>query len=359
MLAVGMALDRFAVAEFLGGFEEQLKAAPKRLIVDLGEVERFDSAGMGALIESLRRGREAGTEIRLRGMSQPMLDFCSLVSVERLIEDGGRPAGRDDPITRLGASVLPLFAGLRGIFEVGGEALHGIFVAPFQGKKLRVDRAIGELDEAANGAMPIVVLIAFLLGMTLAMQAWVQLRTWGAETYVADMVGVSVMTEIGPLMTAIVLAARSGSSNAAQLGSMVVGEEIDALVQMGVHPIRFLVVPKVLAMTVAMVALTLLFDVVGICAGAVFAHIVGGIELAAYRGQTALALLPGDFLVATMKSLAFGLCVGVVGCALGLRVTGGSEGVGRATTNAVVVSIFLIICIDALFVTAQRMVLGG
>jgi phospholipid/cholesterol/gamma-HCH transport system permease protein len=358
VVAAGFALDRQEVAGFLGRLDAVMREKPDRIVIDLGEVERFDSAGIGALVEAMRRVRERGGDVRLRGMSQAMLDFCSLLSVERLLEGGGK-AERLDPISRLGASVLPLFAGLRGIFEIGGQALHGLFVAPFRGKRLRIDRAIGELDEAANGALPIVVLIAFLLGMTLAMQAWVQLRTWGAETYVADMVGVSVMTEIGPLMTAIVLAARSGSSNAAQLGAMVVGEEIDALVQMGVHPIRFLVVPKVLAMAVAMVALTLLFDVVGICAGAVFAHVVGGIELAAYRGQTALALMPGDFLVATLKSLAFGLCVGIVGCALGLRVRGGSEGVGRATTNAVVVSIFMIICIDALFVTAQRMVLGG
>jgi phospholipid/cholesterol/gamma-HCH transport system permease protein len=172
------------------------------------------------------------------------------------------------------------------------------------------------------------------------------------------MVGVAVVTEIGPLMTAIVLAARSGSSNAAQLGTMVVSEEIDALRQMGVHPLRFLVVPKVLALAFAAVALSLVFDVVAMCGGALFAYVAAGIELAAYQVQTRQALNLPDFLAATVKSGVFGSCVGVIGCALGLRVRGGSVGVGSATTNAVVFSVFLIILIDAAFVTLQRMVLS-
>ncbi|HLQ36306.1 MAG TPA: ABC transporter permease, partial [Planctomycetota bacterium] len=201
-------------------------------------------------------------------------------------------------------------------------------------------------------------LISFLLGLILAMQAYVQLRVWGAEIYVADMVGVSVLTEIGPLMTAIVLAARSASSNAAQLGAMVVGEEIDALRQMGIHPVRFLVVPKVLACAFAAVALSVIFDVVAMAGGALFAWAVAGIEVGAYQEQTRQALHLADFLVASVKALSFGACVGVVGCALGMRVQGGSQGVGRVTTNAVVLSIFLIILIDAAFVTMQRMVLS-
>ena len=159
-------------------------------------------------------------------------------------------------------------------------------------------------------------------------------------------------------MTAIILAARSGSSNAAQLGSMVIGEEIDALTQMGVHPIRFLVVPKVLALASASVALGLLFDAVAICGGALFALAVGGIEPGAYLEQTQQAVHLGDYVVGKSKCLVFGACVGVVGCALGLRVQGGSEGVARATTNAVVVSIFMVIVIDAVFVTAQQLVFG-
>ena len=190
------------------------------------------------------------------------------------------------------------------------------------------------------------------------MQAYVQLRMWGAEIYMADMVGVSVMSEIAPLMTAITLAARSGSSNAAQLGAMVVGEEIDALKQMGIRPIGFLVAPKVVACAVSAVALTAIFDVVAMCGGALFAWGFADIEFLAFQAQLGQALKFSDFVVATAKSVTFGAVIGVVGCALGMRVKGGSEGVGRATTNAVVLGVFSIIVIDAVFVTFQRMVLS-
>jgi phospholipid/cholesterol/gamma-HCH transport system permease protein len=133
---------------------------------------------------------------------------------------------------------------------------------------------------------------------------------------------------------------------------------VDALRQMGVHPVRFLVVPKVLALSIATLALVIVFDTVGMCGGALFAWGVVDIDLKVYLEQTRQALKLSDLLVAACKSVTFGACVGVVGCALGLRVTGGSEGVGRATTNSVVLGIFLIILIDSAFVTFQRMVLA-
>jgi phospholipid/cholesterol/gamma-HCH transport system permease protein len=169
------------------------------------------------------------------------------------------------------------------------------------------------------------------------------------------MVGVSVLAEIGPLMTAIVLAARSGSRNAAQLGAMVVSEEIQALEQMGIRPLSFLVLPKVFACAFAAMALGVVFDVVAMCGGGLFAWSVASIELEAFGEQLRQALCVADFMLAMGKSAMFGACVGVVGCALGLRVQDGSEGVGRATTNSVVLGIFLVIVVDAVFVTCQRM----
>src|SRR5690606_5447273 len=341
-IKVESALDRSNVARLLGELADAVRRRPQRVVVDLGTVERFDSAGLGGVVEGLRRARATGVEVRLRGLSQPMLDFFSLLSVERLtagadprarldpisrvsgaelpglrgtattarmgaglggvveglrraratgvevrlrglsqpmldffsllsverLTAGADPRARLDPISRVGAAVLPVLRGTAAIARMAVRVVEGVLLAPLRGHGLRVDRCTLELDHAANGALPIVALISFLLGLILAMQAWVQLRVWGAEIYMADMVGVSVLTEIGPLMTAIVLAARPGSSNAAQLGAMVVGEEIDALRQMGVDPIRFLVVPKVLALAFAALALCVVFDVVAIFGGA-------------------------------------------------------------------------------------------
>lgn len=358
VIAVTERLDRNAVESVVHALDSALAARPARLVLDLAKVESFDSAGMGALLEGMRRAKAVGIECKLRGLSRTMLDFFSLVSVDRLLQRSGVDAEREGPITRLGGFVEPMLHSVLAVLEMAGAVLHGVFVAPFRKKRVRFDRTVLELDQVGIGALPITLLIAFLLGLILAMQAYVQLRVWGAQLYIADMVGVSVTTEIGPLMTAIILAARSGSSNAAQLGAMVVSEEIDALKQMGLHPVRFLVVPKVLALAAAAGFLTVVFDVVAILGGALFGTLAAGLELVAYRDETQAALSVHDILIALAKSSAFGTCIGVVSCALGMRVEGGSDSVGRATTDAVVLSVFLIIVIDTLFVAVQRLVLA-
>lgn len=357
IIEVEQRLDRDAVKPLLRDLDGALSGA-RAVVLDLGRVDAFDSAGLGAVVEGMRRARSRGREVRLRGLSDPMLEFFSLVSVERLLEPPPRPAKRLDPFSRVGAAFEPLWSAGVHVVQLAIQTARATLVEPFAGHRLRLDRIAVELDHAGNGALPIVALISFLLGLVLAMQAYVQLRVWGAEIYMADMVGVSVVTEIGPLMTAILLAARSGGSNAAQLGSMSIGEELDALRQMGVRPVPYLVVPKVLALAITTVALGLLFDVVAICGGSLFAMVVAGIPAPAYLDQTQQAVMLGDFAVGKLKCLVFGACIGVIGCGLGLRVRAGADGVARATTNAVVVSIFVIIVLDAIFVTAQRLLLS-
>jgi len=357
-IEVGTALDRGTASQLIADLDRSLRSKPARLVLDLSKVATFDSAGLGTIVEGMRRAREVGVEVRLRGLSQPMLDFFSLLSIERLAAPPPANAERTDLLQRLGARIEPMLDGTLAVAATTRDTVLAVLAGLLRRQPLRFDRMAMELDHCAGGALPIIMLIAFLLGLILAMQAWVQLRLWGAEIYIADMVGVGVMSEIAPLMTAIALAARSGSSNAAQLGAMVVGEEVDALKQMGIQPVAFLVVPKVLACSISAVALTVIFDVVAMCGGALFAWSVADIEFLAFKEQLRQALLLSDFLVAAGKSLTFGAVIGVVGCALGLRVQGGSEGVGRATTSAVVVGIFMIILIDAAFVTVQRVVVG-
>lgn len=348
-------LDRTTVAGLVADIEQALRGKPARVHVDLGGVESFDSTGLGGVVAGIRQAKAAGVELKLRGLDQAMLDFFSLVSVQRLAQPDVRPE-REDLVRRLGGAVEPMLDGAVAVARTGAAALGELLLGPFRRRPLRLDRTAIEVDHCAAGALPIIALIAFLMGLILAMQAYVQLRVWGAEIYIADMVGVSVLAEIGPLMTAIVLAARSGSRNAAQLGAMVVSEEIQALEQMGIRPMAFLVAPKVVACAFAAVALAIVFDVVAIVGGALFAASVAGIEFDAFAEQLRNALKLSDFVVAQAKAATFGTAVGVVGCALGLRVADGSEGVGRATTNAVVLGIFLVIVTDAVFVTCQRMV---
>ena len=325
------------------------------VVFDFEKVERFDSSGMGAVIQGIRHAKAQGAEVRVRGMSPQLMDFFSLVSIARLCEDRPDPPPTEDFVTRVGGRVEPLVASFQAVSSTLVEVLACAFVWPFRGRRWRWDRIAIELEACLLGGLLIVLLIGFLLGLILAMQAYVQLRVWGADIYMADMVGVSVAYEIGPLMTGIILAARSGSSNAAQLGSMVVSEEIDALRQMGIQPVSYLILPKVLSQAFTGLALGLVFDYVAVIGGASFAYTAAGIEPNAYMERTSDALQLNSFLIASIKSVVFGAIVGVVGCGLGMRVTGGSEGVGRATTNAVVLTIFLIIVVDALFVAAQQL----
>lgn len=353
-ITAAQTLDRSTVKALCDDLDRELRARPARVTIDLSPVESFDSAGLGAVVAGMRSARQAGTELKLKGLSQAMLDFFSLVSVQRLAAPP-EPVPQPDPVTRLGAFVEPMLDGTLAVLETAWSVARELLLGPFRRRPLRLDRTAIEIDHCAAGALPIVALIAFLMGLILAMQAYVQLRVFGAEIYMADMVGVSVLAEIGPLMTAIVLAARSGSRNAAQLGSMVVSEEIAALEQMGIRTLAFLVAPKVVACAFAAVTLGVIFDVVAMCGGALFARAVAGIEFAAFAEQLRAALSLDVFLVAMAKSACFGAAVGIVGCAVGLRVQDGSEGVGRATTGAVVLGIFLVIVADAVFVTCHAL----
>lgn len=357
-VALAPRLDRGSAAEALADVEQALakdQTEGRPLVLDLSAVDHFDSAGMAVLVQGMHAARRRGLEVQLQGASKEVQEFFSLVSLNKLTAPPAESPAKVSPIARIGDAVEPLLELLQGLGAAALEALVGIFVWPFRGKPLRMDRLSLELEKAFLGACPIVLLIGFLLGLILAMQAYVQLRVFGAAIMMADMVGVSVVYEIGPLMTGIILAARSGSSNAAQLGTMVVSEEIDALKQMGIDPVRFLVLPKVLALSFTVVALSLVFAVVAMVGGALFGYLAADIEVSVYMDRTAEAIALPSFLTSCIKCVVFGALVGVVGCGLGLRVKGGSEGVGRATTNAVVLGIFFIIVIDAIFVAVQQL----
>jgi phospholipid/cholesterol/gamma-HCH transport system permease protein len=185
----------------------------------------------------------------------------------------------------------------------------------------------------------------------MAFQAAFQLRQFGANIFVANLVGVSMVRELGPLMTAIVVAGRSGSAISAELGTMVVGEEIDALRTMGINEIRFLVIPRVYAITFTQPAVTLFSMAIGVFGGFLIAILYLDLSAAAYLQQTASSLTLNDLITGLSKSVVFAWIIVLVGCHCGLRITGGAEGVGRATTASVVASIFLIIVADSVFTT--------
>lgn len=229
------------------------------------------------------------------------------------------------------------------------DTLQWAFVAPLRGKGLRVRSTIEQFVEIGVNSLPIVLLITFLIGAIMAMQSSYQLARFGATRYIANLVGVAALRELAPLMTAILITGRSGSAITAEIGTMKVAEEIDALEVMGLNPTKFLVVPKFLAMMMAVPCVTVLAMLSMIIGGFALTTVVIGLDASMYIEQTAGALVPKDLVTGMVKSVFFALTISWVGVYRGFQVEGGAEGVGKRTTSSVVTSIFLIIIVDLIF----------
>lgn len=231
------------------------------------------------------------------------------------------------------------------------ETFHWSCIAPLKGKPVRIKATVTEMVRTGYNSIPIVSVISFFVGIILALQAAYQLKRFGALIYVANLVGVSITRELGPILTAIIVSGRSGSAFAAEIGSMKAAEEIDALTSMGINPIRFLVVPKLFALMIMLPALTVVSDFIGIFGG--FALSVTLLELhpQSYIQQTLDALLVKDIMTGLIKAWAFGIGITIVGAYQGFQVRGGAEEVGQRTTASVVASIFLVIVFDLFFTT--------
>lgn len=252
-------------------------------------------------------------------------------------------------IAALGRPAIHFLIHLARISKLAFDTLKWTFIAPFRGKRIRW-QAIAEQSVLVGWqSIPIVGVIAFFVGLILAMQAAYQLKPFGAEVYVANLVSVAQTRSLGPVITAIVIAGRSGSAIAAELGTMKVAEELDALKTMGVNPVSFLVVPRFIAMIVMLPALTLVADILGITGAFVFT--TGALDVTSVRfiSQTSNALVVSDVTTGLIKTVFFGLIIVGVGCYQGFIVEGGAAGVGRSTTRSVVISIFMIIFADVVF----------
>ncbi len=250
---------------------------------------------------------------------------------------------------RSGQNLAYFFVHVARMTKLAGLSLLWTFVVPFKGKKIRWGATFVQMVRIGVESAPIVGVISFCVGLIIAMQAAYQLQQFGATIYVADLVAVTLCRELGPLITAILVAGRSGSAITAEIGTMKVSEELDALETMALNPIGFLVVPRMLAMMIVVPCLTVLADFIGITGGFVLAITNLKLSFVAYFNQTAEALYAKDFTTGLIKSFFFAIIISQVGAYQGFNVRGGADGVGKSTTTSVVVSIFLVIFADLLF----------
>jgi phospholipid/cholesterol/gamma-HCH transport system permease protein len=255
------------------------------------------------------------------------------------------------PITFLGAFVLDVLELLGGVSYLLLDAFTASRVALLgkRGRRLGWTNLWAQMVRVGVRSIPIVSLVVFCIGAILALQMAPILKDYGAVAQVADIISIAMFRELGPLVAAIVLTGFAGASIAAEMGTMVVSEEIEALEAAAIHPIRFLVVPRVLATTVMMVCLAVVADLMGVLGGMVIGRLFLEISFLQYSTHTFNIAEIKDFITGLFKAGVFGAIISSLACYLGLSVTGGAQGVGAATTRTVVLTIVALIVVDLMF----------
>ncbi|HOU54667.1 MAG TPA: MlaE family lipid ABC transporter permease subunit [Myxococcota bacterium] len=345
----GPTLDRESVPDRFREVQQALRGrtAPQ-VRLDLGGVERMDSSG-AALCHLLRQQvlRQKGT-LRLAGESEAAREALSLfrVSSQQPVPPAAPPGffqAVGDAIVRAGSALVDLLVLLTDTLHFTGKGLVS------RRERIRGEAVLEQMVRIGLESTGIVALVSLLVGLTVALQSAYQLRQFGANIYLADLIGISITREMGPLITAILIAGRSGSSIAAEISTMVITEEVDALRVMGLNPSRFLLVPRFLGISLTQPLLTVVADVLGIFGGFVIATTYLDISARAFVDELISALMVKDLMTGLVKSVAFAWIIVFVGAQRGFRVTGGAEGVGKATTSSVVISLFGVIAADAFF----------
>ena len=321
---------------------------PETATLDVSQVTALDTVGAWLIEKLLRRLSASSPKVSLVGVS------ASQAGLMREIKGANR---REPPTRRqrnlvlgfleqIGRGVVAEAASFLQMLGAVAIALFGVLRHP---RSLRLTPTVYQLYKVGWLAIPIMALITFLIGAIIAQQGFFHFRKFGAESYTVDMVGILVLREIGVLIVAIMVAGRSGSAYTAELGSMKMREEIDALSTMGLDPVAILILPRVAALVIALPILTFIGSIAGLYGGGLVAQFYGGMAPAIYIERLHEAVSVTSFEVGILKAPFMALVIGIVACNEGLRVRGSAESLGRQTTESVVKSIFLVIVLDGLF----------
>jgi phospholipid/cholesterol/gamma-HCH transport system permease protein len=353
----------WGIREF-GDIEAQLAAVhpadARRLLIDAQGLRTLDLSGAWALHQFLARMRAAGVEVSFKGAPPEQL---------RLLDDTLREADKDaleDPQPPAPAAQAPQLPGVRLLTDLGRRSVRtaheSVELLAFLGRitvslagslfslrRLRPISIARHVYDTGITAVPIVALIAFLISVIIAYMSATQLRGLGADIYVVDLVTIGVLRELGVLLTSIIVAGRSGSAFAAELGSMKLNQEVDALVATGVNPYEVLVVPRVLGLMVALPLLTIVADLVGISGGALLCRLLLDMPFDQFIARANDAISSTTFWVGIIKAPVFAALIAIAGCYRGMQVRDSARELGRLVTVAVVQAIFLVILADALF----------
>lgn len=323
------------------------EVAPSKIVMDASDLESMDSACVAIIVHLQRQFEKRKIKLELRGANPELQKLYALhVRKRRPRRKDRKPRG---VLTQLGQATVNLGEGFRDVCAFIGELGVTVFRERFSLRRYNLRDAALTAERAGADAVPIVLLVNFLVGFVMAYQSARQLERFGANILVADLVGIAVVRELAPLMTAIVVCGRSGAAFAAELGTMKVGEEVDALRTLGMFPIQYLVMPRLLGLMAVAPILTLIADGIGIFGGVVVGAMKLGVSPQAFITEMSEAVKAVDVISGLVKSIAFAAACAIIACERGLSVTGGAAEVGQRTTSAVVTILFSLIVLDAIF----------
>jgi len=318
------------------------------LLIDAQAVTALDTSGAWLLHRTRCDLEQGGYTVRFAGL-RPEFEALLRLIATRMAPAANAPRPESGMLARIGGKAWQSLRGMFGLLSFLGDSAISVMRELLQPRRIRWKSILYNLQTAGVAALPITGLLAFLLGIVIAYQGAEQLSRVGANIYIADLVGLSMVRELSPLITAIIIAGRSGSAYAAQIGTMKVTEEVDALRTIGIGPIDLLVLPKVIALVIALPLLTVYTDIMGILGGMVMARAQLDVGYTTFIDRLDDAVSLTSFMIGVGKAPVFAVIIALVGCYQGFQVNGSAESVGRQTTKSVVQAIFLVILADALF----------
>jgi len=322
--------------------------APRELIIDCADQREYTSTSISMLV-ALKQEQEIHARIFTLKNSAPEYERLFLSCAAPSSEKNTHPhTTQRKTVGHLGFMAAQFFKDCYEQLVFTGELAMRVLHAISHPRSIRWRDFFATIESGGIAALPIIISLNFLMGVIMAFQSAIPMRQFGADVFVADLVALSIVRELGPLMTAIILAGRSGAAFAAEIGTMKVNEEIDALTTMGLNPIRFLVISRVCAVIIFMPVLTIFAEAAGIVGGAcVFKGL--GYPLVVYISHVLQSVSMSDFLGGLLKAGVFGLLVAAIGCLRGLKTTTGARAVGESATRAVVSGLVLIVLADGIF----------
>ncbi len=323
----------------------------RAVAINMRDIEAFDTYGAWLLERLTRAGHARGQDVRILNLDaryQGLLEEVRQVN-RRASESRAAPNVVVRILETVGRTVEDLGRDALMFVNMLGALCYAMVRVLLQPRTFRLTSAVHQLDRVGWQAVPIILLITFLIGGIIAQQGFFHFRKFGADDYVVDMVGILVLRELGVLIVAIMVAGRSGSSYTAEIGSMKMREEIDALRTMGLDPVRVLLLPRVIALVIALPLLTFLGSMAALYGGGLVAWLYGGMSPEIVVARLKEAISVSHFKVGRIKAPFMALAIGVVACAEGLKVKGSAESLGLRTTTSVVKAIFLVIVLDGLF----------